>query len=260
MNKNKVFIAVAAVAAGALVFAGRGFAVDAGAGVGVRYSVQGNVSGSENALPGVEVRTEGNATSGERMQGASEAASGSIETGIKVRLEHASGSAEESGSSTDIGAVISASAKDLRGWDAAQKEQFMNTVKTEAEVRSGQDLQNFANGILVKDGNVESVDVATGTVKVSYREPAKLFGIFNTGLTVQVAADANGHATVSYPWYRFLFSMPSSTASAHLAAAINAGLSGMNLESNVQALAHALGAITGILAGSSSSTVSSGGQ
>ena len=248
MNKNKAFIAVAAVAVGVVAFAGRGFAADAGVGVGVRY--QGDVSGSDNVVPGVTIGMQGNATSAEG------GASGSVEMGARVRLEHASGTETESGSSTDIGSVISASAKDLRGWDAAQKEQFMNTVKTEAEVRSGQDLQNFANGILLKDKNVENVDVATGTVKVSYREPAKLFGIFNTGLTVQVQADPNGQAKVSYPWYSFLFSMPSSTASVRLETAINAGLSGLNLGSNVQALAHVLGAITGILEGSSSSSVS----
>lgn len=257
MKENKTYILFLAIAVGVVAFAGKGLAAVGGTSVGVQYSVQGNISGSGASETGTESGGHAN-TSSEGGGHAAVSASGSLDLGGEANAENASGSESENGSSSGIGSVISASAMEVQGWDSAQKEQFLNTVKTEAEVRSGQDLQNFAKGVILRDQGVESVDIATDTVKVSYREPAKLFGIFNSGLTAQIEADSSGHATVSYPWYSFLFSMPSSAASAHLETAINAGLSGVSLKDNVQVLAHALATITGILQGSS--TVSASGQ
>ncbi|MDO8600768.1 MAG: hypothetical protein Q7R73_04160 [bacterium] len=96
----------------------------------------------------------------------------------------------------------------VRGWDPKQKEEFLATVKTHAQVRSGQDLENFARGVLVRDENVESVTIGEEGVQFSYRMPAKLFGIFNASLVARVDVDAESRVKVRFPWLRIFFSEP----------------------------------------------------
>lgn len=100
---------------------------------------------------------------------------------------------------------ISADVTDVRHWDLEKKQEFMASVKTEAEVRSGQDLENFARGILLKDENIELVEADKEKVKIAYKMPARFLGVFRTSITTRVEAARNGEVKVSLPWYVFLF-------------------------------------------------------
>ena len=100
---------------------------------------------------------------------------------------------------------ISVNAVEVRGWDPKMKEEFLLTVKEHAELKSGQDLENFARGVLVKDENVENVAIGEEGVQISYRQPAKFLGIFSSSLVMRAEADKEGRVKVRFPWYGFLF-------------------------------------------------------
>lgn len=94
---------------------------------------------------------------------------------------------------------------EVRGWDPKKKEEFLANVKTHAELKSGQDLENFARGVLIKDENVEDIAVGEENVRISYKQPAKFLGIFNASLTMQAEASSDGRVKVKFPWYRVFF-------------------------------------------------------
>lgn len=95
------------------------------------------------------------------------------------------------------------------------KDQFLMTVKSHAELKSDQDLKNFAKGVMDSDENIESVDSSADHVEVTYKLPAKFLGIFSTQLstTANVSFEATGQGkspkevTVKFPWYRIFFSL-----------------------------------------------------
>ena len=101
----------------------------------------------------------------------------------------------------------------VRGWDPAKKEEFLKSIKSFAELKSGQDLENFAKGVLLRDENVDAAIVSEEEVLVSYKMPAKFLGIFNSPLHVQIKVRADGEVMVKYPWFRFLFKKPVSADS-----------------------------------------------
>jgi hypothetical protein len=126
------------------------------------------------------------------------------------------------------GNAVSVKAVQVRGWDPEQKQEFLATVKTHAQVRSGEDLENFARGILLTDENVEAVSSDEEEVEVRYRVPARFLGFFETGIPATVVARAEaeteGRVQVRFPWYRFLFSVPEEVSSATLESELSAEL------------------------------------
>jgi len=115
------------------------------------------------------------------------------------------------------GSAVSVKAVEVRGWDPKEKQEFLATVKTHAQIESKQDLDNFAKGVLVTDANVEAVVSSEEEVEVKYRVPAKFLGIFEAslGVTVSVEAQGEGEAEssvservkVKFPWLRIFFSI-----------------------------------------------------
>src|SRR3989344_887226 len=106
------------------------------------------------------------------------------------------------------GVSVDAKAKNVDGWSADQKEQFLLNVKSYAEVRSGQDLENFATGILLRDQNVQSAEATSDNhVVVKYKMPAKFLGIFSTEINTtadvllddSVQGNVRKEVTVRYP-------------------------------------------------------------
>lgn len=110
--------------------------------------------------------------------------------------------------STTVNA-ISIAAREFNGWDTNSRVAFLQTVKAAAQIRSGQELENFARGVLIADPNVTQVAVNSESVAISYREPAKFLGIIKSALTLTVSASSEGAVTAQFPWYRFLFALPS---------------------------------------------------
>lgn len=134
------------------------------------------------------------------------------------------------------GSVVSVSAVEVRGWNPEQKQEFLATVKAHAEVQSGQELENFARGVLAADGNVEAVESSETEVQVRYRVPAKFLGIFDTTLPATVIVEAAGkgeaNANVServkakFPWFRVFYSIPEDVRESALEQAVEAELAG----------------------------------
>jgi hypothetical protein len=103
------------------------------------------------------------------------------------------------------GTAVSVTAVEVRGWDPKQKQEFLATVKTHAEVQSEQELENFAKGVLLEDANVRSIAVEETGVRLVYQMPAKFLGVFTTSLNTHVDATIDGKVNVRYPWYSFIF-------------------------------------------------------
>lgn len=100
---------------------------------------------------------------------------------------------------------VAVEAREIRGWSDTEKNDFIKTVKAHAEVKSGQDLENFAKGVLLKDENAESIEANEESVKISYKMPARFLGVFRTSITAHVEVLRNGEVNVFLPWYAFLF-------------------------------------------------------
>ena len=101
--------------------------------------------------------------------------------------------------------TISAEAQEIRGWDEKKKSDFLETVKEYSQVKSGQDLENFAKGVLLKDEKVKSIQADEEKVEMEYKMPARFLGIFSASLAARAKIARDGSVKVAYPWYSFLF-------------------------------------------------------
>src|SRR3989344_1148245 len=174
---------------------------------------------SAEAKASAQDETEDNDNSGRGEEQSEVAREGSMKGGT----QGATTSDEEQGNDVSVQAV------EVRGWDATQKQEFLATVKVHAQVRSGQDLENFAKGVLLKDENVEEVSSDEDSVEVRYRVPAKFLGFFETSLPVTVVAKkAQGElgegVRVRFPWYRVLFGVEEEVTETSLESDIGAAV------------------------------------
>ena len=159
----------------------------------------------------VKVKSQGNATSSLKA-----------ETDNKIGVT-------ESKNNTNSSSIVSTSAREIRGWSESDKKEFLTTVKTQAQLKSGQDLDNFARGVMLKDENVVAVDAGDSNVEVRYKLPAKFLGFFGseisaiTNVTFETDKQGRGpkEVSVKFPWYRRFFSIASSTRADLLEIAID---------------------------------------
>ncbi|MEK7613990.1 MAG: hypothetical protein AAB439_03915 [Patescibacteria group bacterium] len=116
----------------------------------------------------------------------------------------------EYGWKVEEGEKISVSAVEVRGWDATTKEAFLLDVKAFAELQSGQDLENFAKGVLLEDENIEDIEFRTNGLEVAYRATGKLLGFIPHTFTERVVVEGEDgqdiEVKVKLPWYSFLLS------------------------------------------------------
>ena len=214
-----IFLAILIMLFGA--FAVSAFAaevkVDASASVGVSAKDSDGDGSSGNAGVGVAAETKAEA---QTQEGASDRANDgtpepSIPGGIFQNDQSDINFITKSSSSADDDALegehdnnVSVKAVEVRGWDPDKKQAFLGTVKAHAEVKSGQDLENFATGVLLKDENIESVSFNNGEIKVEYKAQGKLFGFiphtYRETITVDAKAEASGRVKVRFPWYQSL--------------------------------------------------------
>jgi len=101
--------------------------------------------------------------------------------------------------------VISANAREIDGWNDEEKKNFLQAVKEYAQVKSEQELENFAKGVLLEDNNVQSIEVSEEKVDLAYEMPARFLGIFNASLVARAEVRREGIVKVTFPWYSFLF-------------------------------------------------------
>jgi hypothetical protein len=111
-------------------------------------------------------------------------------------------------------------------------------VKAAVEVRTEQELEHFAQGVLLRDENVEELSFNYEKIKVSYDMPAKFFSIIDRSIPVNAEVDTMGRVKVRYPWFSFLYKKLVSAADleAELKAQIDVNAAA-NLQSDVQAAA-----------------------
>ena len=101
---------------------------------------------------------------------------------------------------------------DVNGLTTEQKQAFLATVKTWAEVQSEQDLQNFAVGVMMQEAQpAESLSLNYEKIKFTYNMPAKWLGIIPASYKAEVSIDKGdnenwdfGRVKVKFPWYSFL--------------------------------------------------------
>lgn len=105
---------------------------------------------------------------------------------------------------------ISVAAGDVNGLTAEEKATFLTAVKTHAQVRSGQDLENFAKGVLVAHESIENVSLEEKKIVVAQRTQAKFLGFFPISyvqeVEVETAAETSERVKVRFPWFAFLLS------------------------------------------------------
>ncbi|MDP2704798.1 MAG: hypothetical protein U1D31_00350 [Patescibacteria group bacterium] len=119
-------------------------------------------------------------------------------------IDFASRSSNQSTTSVSVGVR----AIEVRGWDPKQKEEFLLQLKERVELTSGQDLENFARGVLLQDENMESATVSEDNIEVEYRQPVKFLGIFATTIKTNVSVSSDAKVKVKFPWYRVFFYVP----------------------------------------------------
>jgi len=109
----------------------------------------------------------------------------------------------------ESGNEVSVRATELRELNEEQKEAFMATVKTHAEVKSGQDLENFARGVMLENQAMEEISLSNEKISVKYESEGKLFGFIPISFYKNVEVDMNAgdgvdRVKVKFPWYRFM--------------------------------------------------------
>lgn len=116
----------------------------------------------------------------------------------------------EYGWKVEEGENISVEARDIRAWDAEQKQEFLGEVKAFAELQSEQDLENFARGILLEDDALIEVQFNPKELSVSRKASGKLLGFIPVTYKEEIVASGEDGAEVEIevklPWWGFLLS------------------------------------------------------
>jgi len=157
---------------------------------------------------------------------------------IKASVSGTSDEEGEKGGTEDINIgvgelqsnAVSVSAVEVRGWDPKEKQEFLATVKTHAQVRSEQDLENFAKGVLLENENKEEISLNFEKITMEHRSSGKLFGFIPISFTQRVELEAEGddagRVKVKMPWFSFLLKadVPAEDIETEVEASISANL------------------------------------
>lgn len=173
----------------------------------VETNVTTSVSTGGNSAEGGSVST-GNAESGVSVENSVSSSAGSSTSSVEVNV-----SSQDGKSTFDItvdgeriegegsGARVEIKKKD--GVTLEKEIEVTSLVKTEAE------LQSFVNTVTEADENIGEVVIATGTISIEYKQPARLFGVIPSALrpqvTVFVGTTSARHVKVKFPWYHVFF-------------------------------------------------------
>lgn len=111
---------------------------------------------------------------------------------------------------------LNISGTEIRGWDPEKKESFLEDVKEHAEVESGEDLENFARGVFLRDERVEEIQINEDSVVVLREVPARFLGLFESSLREEARITFGdgeyGRVKVKFPWYRFMYRLSNTGA------------------------------------------------
>lgn len=178
---------------------------------------------------------------------------GNVEYGWKVEEGEKSGEGDDDN-------LVSISAVEIRGWDDTKKKEFLATVRTHAEVRSEQDLENFARGVMLENQAMEEIAFNYEKIKLKYESEGKLFGFipvsFKKDVEIDLAEeDVAARVKVKFPWYRFM--MRVDVPADELEGAIGEGMSDvlagatttaqLSLEARVTIMAKMMNTVSNVL-------------
>ncbi len=161
-----------------------------------------------------------------------------LDASAGVRLDSGTGSASsgmpilgatttvDAGMGADIGHTTaattsgSAAASATLGFDLDRKqvESAEYSVNDAADVHTAAALEAYAGSSVKDDERLESAALENNELTVRYKTDAKFLGFIPASIMVTATVDAEGNATVRYPWYAFL--MPTYESRAELEARI----------------------------------------
>lgn len=92
---------------------------------------------------------------------------------------------------------------EMRRGDASADSASNAEMRADSVV-SDNDVEAFAAATLRTHERVEGVNVSENEVRVSFKEDARLLGLFPMSVTSRVVAMADGSVRIERPWYSFL--------------------------------------------------------
>jgi hypothetical protein len=105
----------------------------------------------------------------------------------------------------DLGSDIRIEAQGVRGWDDERKKEFLLSVKEHVAVRTGKDLEQFAQGVLLRDDNIDDLDISKEKVTMRYEMPASFLWLFDASLPVVAEVTSENDVEIGLPWYSFIY-------------------------------------------------------
>ncbi|HUC01933.1 MAG TPA: hypothetical protein VMA75_03435 [Candidatus Paceibacterota bacterium] len=88
-------------------------------------------------------------------------------------------------------------------------------------IQTNDDLSAYNSLVIQARPAVKNINVQSdGSMDVTYAQPAKFLGLFQTSIAGNVNVDAQGNVKVSTPWYGFLYAKDTTPVQAAVAAAI----------------------------------------
>lgn len=80
------------------------------------------------------------------------------------------------------------------------------SVTESAEVRSAAGLESYLGASVQNDERLEAIAITENRMELTYKRDGRLLWIIPVQMKTDVAVDASGDVSVSYPWYSFLVS------------------------------------------------------
>ncbi len=146
--------------------------------------------------------------------------------------------------------------------DVASQEAIVSLSNgSDVLITTDNDLTTYQALVREYRPGVRDITVADGQVTVAYRQPAKFFGIFGSGLSARATLNASGEVSVKLPWYSFLFKKDTSVVTDGVRVGISdqgvevSQLVDARSEVRVRSSAKAINVMTSVVSGQSSVTI-----
>ena len=119
------------------------------------------------------------------------------------------------GASSNVAPLTSDTSADIeigasgKTWDRATFKnntslESQSSISSSSEVQDSASLDAYIGTLFATDANLEEITSNENEVTVEYKVPARILGFIKTNMDIEVTVDANGNATIDYPWYHFM--------------------------------------------------------
>lgn len=135
--------------------------------------------------------------------------------GVEVTTESNASTSIDTESGTSTSAALSGEAGVVTGFSITRAKLTDGTTYsvTEADqVQTSASLESYAGSSVRDDERLESAELENNALSVKYRTDANFLWVIPASMTVTASVDADGTASVRYPWYSFLMSSYESRA------------------------------------------------